>query len=108
LRKGELLRLRWKDVDFGNGTITVRQALQRMSGHLVLVEPETALSRRAVRLHDLRHGCASLLLAAGASPRTVMKTLGHSQVGLTMNTYTHVLPEAGRAAMDAAAKAMFE
>ncbi len=62
----------------------------------------------SVRLHDLRHSCASFLLAAGASPRTVMKTLGHSQIGLTMNTYTHVLPEIERAAIDAAAKAIFE
>jgi integrase len=61
-----------------------------------------------VRLHDLRHACASFLLAAGASPRTVMKTLGHSQIGLTMNTYTHVLPEVERAAIDAAARAIFE
>jgi Site-specific recombinase XerD len=38
--------------------------------------------------------CASFLLAAGASPRTVMKTLGHSQIGLTMNTYTNVLAAA--------------
>jgi integrase len=60
------------------------------------------------RLHDLRHSCASFLLAAGASPRTVMKTLGHSQIGLTMKTYTHVLPEIERAAIDAAAKAIFE
>ena len=61
-----------------------------------------------VRLHDLRHSCASFLLAAGASPRTVMKTLGHSQIGLTMNTYTHVLPEIERAAIDAAARVIFE
>jgi integrase len=47
-------------------------------------------------------------LAAGASPRTVMKTLGHSQIGLTMNTYTHVLPEIEREAIDAAAKVIFE
>ena len=59
-------------------------------------------------LHDLRRSCASFLLAAGASPRTVMKTLGHSQIGLTMNTYTHVLPEVEREAIDAAAKAIFE
>src|SRR5215472_8820321 len=59
------------------------------------------------RTHDLRHSCASFLLAAGASPRTVMKTLGHSQIGLTMNTYTHVLPEIERAAIDAAARAIF-
>ena len=51
----------------------------------------------SLRLHDLRHSCASFLLAAGASPRTVMKTLGHSQIGLTMNTHTNsrVLHEAG-------------
>jgi integrase len=62
----------------------------------------------SLRLHDLRHSCASFLLAAGASPRTVMKTLGHSQIGLTMNTYTHVLPEIEREAIDAAAKVIFE
>jgi site-specific recombinase XerD len=48
------------------------------------------------------------MLAAGASPRTVMKTLGHSQIGLTMNTYTHVLPGIERTAIDAAARAIFE
>jgi integrase len=172
LRKGELLGLRWSDIDFGDATLTVRQALQRVGGHLVLVEPKTARSRRVVpvppptlaalcghrrrqkadqlaagpawrdtdlvfathlggpleprnvnrswyairsragltgfRLHDLRHSCASFMLAAGASPRTVMKTLGHSQIGLTMNTYTHVLPEIERAAIDAAARVIFE
>ena len=39
---------------------------------------------------------------------TVMKTLGHSQIGLTMSTYTHVLPEIEREAIDAAAKVIFE
>jgi len=164
--------LRWNDIDFGNSTLTIRQALQRTRGRLVLVEPKTAMSCRTVPvppptlaalrahrtrqnadrlsagtawqdsglvftthrggsleprnvnrswypvrsqaglgpfwLHDLRHSCASFLLAAGASPRTVMKTLGHSQIGLTMNTYTHVLPEVEREAIDAAAKAIFE
>jgi site-specific recombinase XerD len=33
-----------------------------------------------------------LLLAQGVSPRVVMETLGHSQISLTLNTYTHVLP----------------
>jgi len=172
LRLGELLGLRWDDIDFGNSTLTIRQALQRVGGRLALVEPKTALSRRTVpvpaptlaalrahrtrqnadhlaagaawrdsglvftthtggpleprnvqrswyavrsraglagvRLHDLRHACASFMLAAGASPRTVMKTLGHSQIGLTMNTYTHVLPEIEREAIDAAARAIFE
>lgn len=45
-----------------------------------------------VRIHDLRHSCATLLLAQGVNPRVVMETLGHSQVSLTLNTYSHVLP----------------
>ena len=44
------------------------------------------------RFHDLRHACASLLLMQGVAPRVVMETLGHSQISLTMNTYTHVVP----------------
>ena len=36
-----------------------------------------------------------------------MKTLGHSQIGLTMNTCTHVLPDIERAAVDAAAETVF-
>jgi integrase len=46
----------------------------------------------AIRIHDLRHSCATLLLMQGVSPRVVMETLGHSQVSLTLNTYSHVLP----------------
>ena len=45
-----------------------------------------------IRIHDLRHSCATLLLVQGVSPRVVMETLGHSQVSLTLNTYSHVLP----------------
>jgi integrase len=44
------------------------------------------------RFHDLRHGCASLLLAAGVPPRTIMGVLGHSQISLTLNTYSHLSP----------------
>lgn len=47
---------------------------------------------RRVRLHDLRHTAASLLLAQGLHPRVVMEVLGHSQIALTMNTYGHVMP----------------
>ena len=45
-----------------------------------------------LRFHDLRHSCASFLLAQGVGPRVVMEILGHSQISLTMNTYAHVLP----------------
>jgi integrase len=52
------------------------------------------------RFHDLRHASASLLLAQGVAPRVVMETLGHSQISLTLNTYSHVIPALGRAAAD--------
>jgi integrase len=45
------------------------------------------------RFHDLRHGCATLLLAQGVHPRIVMEIMGHSQISLTMDTYSHVIPE---------------
>ncbi len=52
------------------------------------------------RFHDLRHSCATLLLVQGVSPRVVMDVLGHSQIGLTMNTYSHVIPELPREAAE--------
>ena len=55
---------------------------------------------RPIRFHDLRHACASLLLVQGVHPRVVMETLGHSQISLTMNTYSHVIPALRREAAD--------
>jgi integrase len=171
LRRGELLGLRWGDIDFEQGTLTVRQTVLAVDGRIVISAPKTDRSRRTVpvpeqtltvlrahrkhqaarrlsmgerwqdhglvfpsrlgtpmepenldrswhrirasagldwlRLHDLRHACATFLLASGASPRTVMKVLGHSQIGLTVNTYAHVLPEIERAAVDDAARHLF-
>lgn len=156
LRQGEILGLRWEDIDLDNSTLTVRFALQRVNKKLRLVEPKTPKSRRVIKLpqvtitalqahkmnqeqerlladkqwketglvfttrvgtavdarrlltkfwkvltdaklrhirfHDLRHSCATLLLAQGVHPRIVMDLLGHSQIGLTMNTYSHVIP----------------
>lgn len=53
-----------------------------------------------VRFHDLRHSCASLLLLQGVPARVVMEILGHSQIALTMNTYSHVMPALTRDAAD--------
>src|SRR5450759_2440307 len=50
LRQGEILGLRWSDVDLEGGTLTVRYALARIEGHLALVEPKSATSRRVVPL----------------------------------------------------------
>jgi integrase len=53
-----------------------------------------------VTLHDLRHLCASLLVAQGVHMQTIKEILGHSDIRLTMNRYSHLLPSA---AQDAAA-----
>ncbi len=50
--------------------------------------------------HALRHSCATLLLLKGVDPRTIMETLGHSQISLTLDTYSHVLVQLKRAAAD--------
>jgi integrase len=205
LRQGEALGLRWQDVDFDGGRLSVRQALERSGGDsagrrplaierrelrkriaetrkrsperrallqqleanrkkwrelrsvIRFVEPKSARSRRTIRMpqivasalkshrkrqlgermalgkawqdsglvfvspigtpldprnvtrefqamvaaapsiprvrfHDLRHTAATLLLAQGVDPRTIMETLGPSQIRLTLNTYSHVLP----------------
>jgi len=47
---------------------------------------------RRIRFHDLRHSCATLLLAQGVHPRVIMEILGHSQISVTMNLYAHVIP----------------
>jgi integrase len=45
-----------------------------------------------LRLHDLRPGCATFMLAAGMPSRAIMEVPGHSGISVTMNTYAHVLP----------------
>jgi integrase len=45
---------------------------------------------RRIRFHDLRHSCASLLLAAGISLKQIQEWLGHSDFAITANTYAHL------------------
>ena len=45
-----------------------------------------------VRLHDLRHSSASLILAAGVHPKIVSERLGHSSTSITLDLYSHVIP----------------
>lgn len=159
LREGEILGLRWADVDLAAGTLRVEVQLQRVDGAPRLVPLKTRRSRRTLhlpevcaaalkahrvrlveerllagerwrggdwdlvfptrvgtpidarnlvrsfkalltragipdmRFHDLRHACTSLLIAQGIPARVVMETLGHSQIGVTLNRYAHVAPE---------------
>jgi integrase len=169
LRQGELLGLRWDDVDLEAGRLTVRRQVQRSrdgSGMIsgptknkksrtirlgrVAIEALKAhrdaqaedvasakglwrdpnlvfsstigtpldpsnlvgrsfkpLLRRAglpsIRFHDLRHACATLLFSEGVPVKVVQEVLGHSSVSVTMDVYSHILPdmqERAAAAMD--------
>jgi integrase len=168
LRQGELLALRWDDVDLEAGTIQVRRTLSEARAGRIFEAPKSgkgrqirltakatealkkhrkrqleermeraglwqeqglvfpssvgtplgarnlqrhfkALLRRAglpeIRFHDLRHTCATLLLRQGVHAKYVQELLGHRDISLTLNVYSHVLPDMGDAAagvMDAA------
>jgi integrase len=54
----------------------------------------------AMRFHDLRHSAATLLLAMGVHVKVVQELLGHSNILITLNTYSHVLPSIHEKAMD--------
>jgi len=45
-----------------------------------------------VRFHDLRHTHATQLLQAGVHPKVVQERLGHASIGITLDTYSHVMP----------------
>jgi integrase len=91
---------RWRGEAWGlvfantlGGPLDARDLVRYFKGHL----------RRAglpdIRFHDLRHSCASLLVAQRVHPRLVMEILGHSTITLTMNTYAHIMSEEQRQAV---------
>jgi integrase len=59
-----------------------------------------------LRLHDLRHGYATTLLAAGVHPKVVSEALGHASVAFTLDRYSHVLPGMGEVAAAAIDQAL--
>jgi len=56
---------------------------------------------RKIRLHDLRHSCASLLLKSGVSMKAIQEWLGHSNFGTTANLYAHLEYESKQGSADA-------
>lgn len=156
MRLGELLGLRWCDVDVDVASLSVVRALYKRCGVRKMVEPKSSHSRRRIalspslalllrqyraeqeargillgkplddsglvfsnisgepldpgvvshtfarvlkkaglphiRFHDLRHSHATLLLKAGIHPKIVSERLGHANISITLDTYSHVLP----------------
>ncbi|MFB7374298.1 tyrosine-type recombinase/integrase [Streptomyces sp. NPDC056222] len=95
---------KWKPLDHqpiglifttSTGRATDPRSLNRM---LTLLCAKAKVRR--VRVHDLRHTCASLLLAQGVDARTIMETLGHSTITMTLDTYAHVMQTTLKAAAD--------
>jgi integrase len=97
---------RWREGDYvftsGIGTPLEPRNLERAYGQILALA-----GLHHIRIHDLRHTAATLLLTQGVHPRVVMELLGHSQIPITMNTYSHVVPALRKDAadqMDAALK----
>lgn len=158
MRRGEIGGLRWKDIDFDNQSISVRQTLIKTKTEslqlqettktdgsrrtIAIIEPLVNLFKRMkkrqseqklkigssykdldlvfahpdgapididyysqafsklvkrlnlppVRFHDLRHTHATLLIQQGIHPKVVSERLGHTTISITMDLYSHVMP----------------
>ena len=87
----ELAGSRWQEFGFVfPSSFGTRQVARNVGREYQALPAEAHIPGR--RLLDLRHTTATFLLAAGVSERVVMEILGHSRIGLTMNSYAHVMP----------------
>jgi integrase len=91
-----------------NGLIFAFETGEPLNRHNLIRRSFKPLLERAglpgVRFHDLRHTCATLLLTRNVNPKIVSEMLGHSTIAITLDTYSHVLPNM----RDQAAAAMEE
>lgn len=81
---------RWQDLDL----VFCSTIGSPLNSSNVLHEFQRILKKAGLpklRFHDLRHQCATLLLQKGVHPKVVSEILGHSQISLTLDTYSHVL-----------------
>ncbi|HKR02869.1 MAG TPA: site-specific integrase [Pyrinomonadaceae bacterium] len=87
------------DLVFASATGTPLIRLDITRRHFKPILKRAGLTE-SFRLYDLRHSCATLLLAANEHPKVVSERLGHASVTLTLDTYSHVLPTMQQAASD--------
>lgn len=97
----------WGDGWVDSGRIFTRENGEWIHPGWLSEEFERLVARSGlppVRLHDLRHGAATIMLAAGTPMKIVQETLRHSSITITSNIYASVLPELAFAAAEASAK----
>ncbi|GLY67242.1 site-specific integrase [Amycolatopsis taiwanensis] len=163
LRRGEVIGLRWSDLDLNTGYLTVSHQARQHGSEVEIGKPKSDASNRVIaldhttltmlrryrdhcrsprfgepvgylftggwgeplrpdsvthlfrklndksglppiRLHDLRHGAASLSLAASNDLKTVQDLLGHASIVLTADTYTSILPNLAHQSAEATAQ----
>ena len=82
----------WQDdgLVFPTTTGTTMRYTNLMNRHFLPLLERAGLPR--VRLHDLRHTCATILLRVGQHSKYVQEFLGHANISITLDVYSHVLP----------------
>ncbi|MEV0197373.1 tyrosine-type recombinase/integrase [Nonomuraea sp. NPDC050691] len=97
-------RLEWGEAWQDSGRIFTREDGSELKSDWVSEQFERlafAAGLPPIRLHDLRHGAATLALAAGTDMKIVSAMLRHSSLSITSDTYTAVLPEVAHEAAEA-------
>ena len=97
---------RWQDT----GLVVTREdgspaSPQIFSKSFVAEARKAGLPR--IRLHDLRHSWATAALGAGVPAKVVSERLGHANIAITLDTYSHVMPQMDQAAADTVAASIF-
>lgn len=91
----------WHDVDL----VFCRETGEALCGNHLSGRDFQKLLKRAglprIRFHDLRHTCATLLLRQDVNPKKVQELLGHSTVAMTLDMYSHFLPDMQQDVVDA-------
>ncbi|MDP9335969.1 MAG: site-specific integrase [Actinomycetota bacterium] len=88
-------RMRWGEAWTDTGRVFTREDGQALRPSTVTQTFDRRVARLPVpriRLHDLRHTHATLLLARGTHPKVVQERLGHSSVQITLDVYSHIAP----------------
>jgi integrase len=105
-------RLRVGDAWEDNGLVFNNEIGQPLERHNLLNRHFKPLLKAAglpgsLRLYDLRHSAATLLLTAGIHPKVASERLGHSSIVMTLDTYSHVQPDMQKEASDKMEELLF-